>query len=259
MERYRRVALAGARIARLLNCHHWSEKTTSMNYLVRCLALGCVVNLLLASGALYGQATPRPAELPDAPGRETVKKVCAACHPAEVVLGKGMTREQWGGIVSNMISRGAKGTEAEFADVVDYLSKNLPPKQNSAPPGAARQRAAGGGLLAQAGASDKHIVDDQAAARGQVTYTARLPTRPSASPVTGRKGGELPRVPTSSALSSSFMIVTAARSDPFCSKVTPRRVASPAQLSPKLKSRTSPISSIGKSAIRCAPAPITKS
>lgn len=58
-----------------------------MNYLVRCLVLGCVVNLLLASGALYGQATPRPAELPDAPGRETVKKVCATCHPAEVVLG----------------------------------------------------------------------------------------------------------------------------------------------------------------------------
>ena len=147
-----------------------------MKCLVRRLALPLIANLLLASGALFGQATSRPAELPDAPGRETVKKVCAACHPAEVVLGKGMTREQWGGIVSNMISRGAKGTESEFADVVDYLSKNLPPKENSAPPGAARQRAAGGGLLAQAGASDKHIVDDRAAARGQIVYTAECIT-----------------------------------------------------------------------------------
>jgi mono/diheme cytochrome c family protein len=128
----------------------------------------------MASASLFGQG------LPDAPGRDTVTKVCAACHPAEVVLGKGMTREQWGGIVSNMISRGAKGTDAEFAQVVDYLSKNLPPKASTAvaaPSATPRRRGGGGGgLLAQAGASDKQVVDEAAANRGKTTYIAQCIT-----------------------------------------------------------------------------------
>lgn len=130
------------------------------------------------SATLYGQAASRAAQLPDAPGKDTVQKVCAACHPAEVVLGKGMTREQWGGIVSNMISRGAKGTDAEFAQVVDYLTKNLPPtaaKPLNAPAAVPKPRG-GGGLLSQAGASDKQIVDEAAADRGKKTYIAQCIT-----------------------------------------------------------------------------------
>ena len=45
-----------------------------------------------------------------------------------------MTREQWGSIVSNMISRGAKGSDEEFAQVVDYLAKNLPPLKEGTNP-----------------------------------------------------------------------------------------------------------------------------
>jgi mono/diheme cytochrome c family protein len=134
------------------------------------LALSCTFGVLLTS-VVYPQGVNRSAQLPDAPGRETVKRICAACHPAELVLGKGMSREQWGGIVSNMISRGAKGTEAEFAEVVDYLAKNLPP-HTDAQATTRRRGGGGGGLLAQAGPSDKHIVDDQAAERGKVTYNA---------------------------------------------------------------------------------------
>ncbi|MFL6350787.1 MAG: c-type cytochrome [Bryobacteraceae bacterium] len=132
--------------------------------------LKCMCAVLLAS-VVHAQNADRGAQLPDAPGRETVKKLCSGCHPAELVLGKGMSREQWGGIVSNMISRGAKGTEAEFAQVVDYLAKNLPP-HTDAQATARRRGGGGGGLLAQAGPSDKQIVDDQAAERGKKTYTA---------------------------------------------------------------------------------------
>ena len=119
--------------------------------------LACVFSVLFAF-VLDAQNPDRAAQLPDAPGRETVRKICAGCHPAELVLGKGMSREQWGGIVSNMISRGAKGTEAEFAEVVDYLAKNLPPHTDAGAT-ARKRRGGGGGLLAQAGPSDKHIVD----------------------------------------------------------------------------------------------------
>jgi mono/diheme cytochrome c family protein len=114
------------------------------------------------------------AQLPDAPGRETFTRICSVCHPAEIVLGRGMTREQWGGIVSNMISRGAKGSDAEFAEIVDYLAKNLPAKPEAAPQGRAQKaRRGGGGLLDEAGASDKQIVDQDAAARGKTIYVAQ--------------------------------------------------------------------------------------
>jgi cytochrome c oxidase cbb3-type subunit 3 len=131
---------------------------------------------LFAAVALNAQKANLGARLPDAPGRETVLRICSGCHPAEVVLGKGMTREQWGGIISNMISRGAKGTDAEFAEVVDYLSKNLPPGGAGTAGSAPRRRGGGGGLLAQAGAADKHIVDEEAAARGRTIYIAQCIT-----------------------------------------------------------------------------------
>ena len=38
-----------------------------------------------------------------------------------------MTREQWGGVVSNMIGRGAKISDEEFDQIVDYLATALPP------------------------------------------------------------------------------------------------------------------------------------
>lgn len=133
--------------------------------------------VVMGPGAIYAQSQTRPAQLPDAPGRETVTKICAACHPAEVVLGKGMSREQWGTLVSNMISRGAKGTDEEFAQIVDYLAKNLPPGPTGTAAGApGRKRGGGGGLLAQAGASDKQVVDPEAAQRGRTTYIAQCIT-----------------------------------------------------------------------------------
>jgi Cytochrome c. len=134
------------------------------------LAIWILLQAAMGPAALYAQSQNRAAQLPDAPGRETVKKVCASCHPAEIVLGRGMSREQWGGVVSNMIGRGAKGSEEEFAQVVDYLAKNLPP--NAAGAAGARPARKGGGLLAQAGASDKQVVDEEAANRGKTTYIA---------------------------------------------------------------------------------------
>jgi mono/diheme cytochrome c family protein len=139
------------------------------------LTNGVFFSVIIGSVALSAQTRTGRAQLPDAPGRETVKKVCAACHPAEVVLAKGMSREQWGGIVSNMIGRGAKGTDEEFAEIVDYLSKNLPPSANG-PAGASTTRKKSGGLLDQAGASDKQVVDEEAANRGRTFYIAQCIT-----------------------------------------------------------------------------------
>lgn len=84
-----------------------------------------------------------------------------------------MTGEQWGGIVSNMISRGAKGSDQEFAAIVDYLAKNLPASGSGTAPDAAKRPRS---LIDQAGANDKQIVDENAAARGKTVYIAQCIT-----------------------------------------------------------------------------------
>ena len=114
-------------------------------------------------------APPAQQQLPDAPGKEVVQKVCATCHSASIIAGRGLTREEWSEVVSSMISRGAKGTQTEFSQVVDYLSRNLPPKAAGATPAA--QRKGGGGF--SMGPDNKQIVDPAAATRGKTVYAAQ--------------------------------------------------------------------------------------
>src|SRR6516162_7266994 len=138
-----------------------SVRRFSVLFLLACFAPWC------ASGQAPG------AQLPDAPNKEVVQRICSGCHPAAIVLGRGMSREQWGSIVSNMIGRGAKGSDEEFAQIVDYLATNLPPgKQTPAPPGGGKARRPPS-LIDEAGANDKQVVDEDAAVRGRTLYTAR--------------------------------------------------------------------------------------
>jgi competence protein ComEA len=71
-------------------------------------------------------------KLPSGPGRETMKRVCGACHSAENVAGMAKTREEWGAVVGEMAAAGAQGTEDEFNEIVDYLATYFPktPKIN---------------------------------------------------------------------------------------------------------------------------------
>jgi competence protein ComEA len=65
-------------------------------------------------------------KLPPGPGRDTVKRVCGACHSAENVAGMAKTREEWGAVVGEMAADGAQATEAEFNEIVDYLATCFP-------------------------------------------------------------------------------------------------------------------------------------
>ncbi len=104
-----------------------------------------------------------------------------------------MTREQWGGIVSNMISRGAKGTDDEFAEVVDYLAKNLPPVKAGDTPAAKTKTTRPLSLIDQAGANDKQVVDEDAAARGKTVYIAQCITCHGTRARGGERGADLIR------------------------------------------------------------------
>lgn len=82
-----------------------------------------------------------------------------------------------------MVTRGAKGTDAELAQVVQYLSSHFgpgmvasaPPARGNRPGGAPAATGRGPGPLG-AGAADSHIVDDQAADRGKTVYIAECIT-----------------------------------------------------------------------------------
>ena len=84
--------------------------------------------LLLAGVApLSGFGQAPVSQLPEGPNRDTVQRICSSCHSVQMFVGRGMTREQWSGVVSNMIGRGAKMSDEEFDQVVEYLGKTLPP------------------------------------------------------------------------------------------------------------------------------------
>lgn len=125
------------------------------------------IPLVFSVATVFAQA---PAgQLPDAPGKDTVQRVCGVCHSPNVVLGQRMTRDQWSNTVATMIGRGAKGTPAEFNEVIDYLAKNLSPSQpagknavtrpgNNPPP------------RARVSSLDRLMIDSAAAERGGTLY-----------------------------------------------------------------------------------------
>lgn len=65
------------------------------------------------------------AQLPDGPGKDTVVRVCGTCHEANRAAAVRLTREGWEQTVSDMRWRGAKGTDDEFAQILDYLAANF--------------------------------------------------------------------------------------------------------------------------------------
>jgi competence protein ComEA len=65
-------------------------------------------------------------KLPKGPGRETLLRVCGACHSAENVAGMAKTREEWGALVGEMAADGAQATDDEFNEIVDYLAAHFP-------------------------------------------------------------------------------------------------------------------------------------
>jgi competence protein ComEA len=63
--------------------------------------------------------------LPDGPGKAVVERMCTPCHGLENVVRARMTKDRWGNIVDDMVSRGATGTDEEIDQVINYLAANF--------------------------------------------------------------------------------------------------------------------------------------
>ena len=86
--------------------------------------------IMAAAGLAIITARPAPAQsneqlLPAGPEKEKMVKLCVGCHEIDLVVARRHTREEWDGVVEDMIARGSKGTEDELSLVAEYLSKYL--------------------------------------------------------------------------------------------------------------------------------------
>jgi competence protein ComEA len=64
-------------------------------------------------------------ELPAAPGKDVVERVCTTCHGTGQMTAVRRDREHWQLIVDRMQGMGAKGSDADFKLIVRYLAANL--------------------------------------------------------------------------------------------------------------------------------------
>jgi competence protein ComEA len=85
---------------------------------------------LLVLGLLAGSALAADEDaklLPDGPGKDTIVKVCTECHSPGAFRRHRKNKDDWSDTVADMVDRGAKGSDAEIAAVVDYLAANFGP------------------------------------------------------------------------------------------------------------------------------------
>jgi hypothetical protein len=54
-------------------------------------------------------------------GLSTVNRICAECHPTDRVLSSRRTRTQWGEVIEEMISQGAKISDNDYTVIHTYL------------------------------------------------------------------------------------------------------------------------------------------
>ncbi|UAK24778.1 c-type cytochrome [Sphingomonas nostoxanthinifaciens] len=101
---------------------------------MRTLSLAIVaLATTLSVGAVRAQAPAAAAPatagtLPAGPAHDLMVRVCSACHAPEIAAQQRLSPAGWKDLVDTMASRGADASEAELAQITDYLAKNFPDK-----------------------------------------------------------------------------------------------------------------------------------
>ena len=80
---------------------------------------GLAVAAILSAGMAWGQ-------FPDLPGKDATIRACGNCHEPERAASLHQTKDGWDATMSAMASRGMAISDADYATVLDYLSKAFP-------------------------------------------------------------------------------------------------------------------------------------
>ena len=107
-------------------------------------ALAIALGLAITASGFGAQSSAAPAQasgegLPDGPGKDVMVRVCGVCHEPRRAASVRLTRDGWQSLIQDMVKRGAKATDEEQAQILDYLTTNFlgeapkPVNVNSAP------------------------------------------------------------------------------------------------------------------------------
>jgi competence protein ComEA len=69
------------------------------------------------------------AQLPEGPGREETERLCQSCHDLARSVSLRQDRAGWQATLNKMVAFGTKGTDREFALILDYLAKHFPAEE----------------------------------------------------------------------------------------------------------------------------------
>jgi len=88
--------------------------------------LTLAVPVLFCSLMMLSQAPVLSAQdLPEGKGKDLVDQVCGSCHGTDLVSARRATKDGWGYIVDDMVSRGASASNEQIQTIKDYLAKNF--------------------------------------------------------------------------------------------------------------------------------------
>jgi len=59
----------------------------------------------------------------DAAGKKLLEDSCTTCHDLDLVSGQRLSKDEWQGVVSSMIAKGAAVNDKDMPVLVDYLTK----------------------------------------------------------------------------------------------------------------------------------------
>ena len=103
-----------------------------MNRLAIPLGVGLFIPALLAAAWATASQTPAPSQAASpsqtsdlAHEEQSLKTVCAHCHTLQVVMDTPKSYDAWQDTVQKMVDLGAKGTDEQFDDIMDYLHRTM--------------------------------------------------------------------------------------------------------------------------------------
>ena len=98
------------------------------------LVWGVSTGSAVAAAAPAAYAQDAHPELPAGPGRDITLSTCTKCHAISNITGQHKDRDGWTATITKMVGYGATGTDDDFGQILDYVTKNF---GLDAPPAAA--------------------------------------------------------------------------------------------------------------------------
>ena len=88
--------------------------------------LGVTVILFLA----VAPGVSAQSKLPEGPSQKLVELVCSKCHTTDRIASKRLTKAEWKEEVTEMLQEEDDVTEEEKDEIIEYLYKNFPAKDD---------------------------------------------------------------------------------------------------------------------------------